>query len=78
MRSRRWWVAACRQIGVTEQTLYRWRSAYGGMVDQAKRMKALEAENTRLKKLVADLGLDKAILEKAGKIRFQVPPVLGR
>jgi hypothetical protein len=50
---------ACRQIGVTEQTLYRWRREYGGMkVDQARRMKELEAENTRLKKLVADLSLD--------------------
>ena len=47
---------ASRQIGVTEQTLYRWRKEYGGMrVDQARRLKDLEAENTRLKKLVADL-----------------------
>ena len=47
---------ACRQIGVAEQTLYRWRREYGGMrVDQARRMKELEAENTRLKKPVADL-----------------------
>ena len=64
-------VAACRQIGVTEQMLYRWRREYGGMkVDQAKRLKVLEAENTRLKKLVADLSLDKAILEEASKVRF--------
>ena len=64
-------VEACRQIGVTEQTLYRWRREYGGMkVDQARKMKALEAENARLKRLVADLSLDKAILEEASKVRF--------
>jgi transposase-like protein len=62
---------ACRQIGVTEQTLYRWRREYGGMrVDQARRMKELEAENTRLKKLVADLSLDKMILVEAAKVSF--------
>ena len=62
---------ACRQIGVTEQTLYRWRREYGGMrVDQARRMKELEAENTRLKKLVADLSLDKMILVEATKVSF--------
>jgi hypothetical protein len=58
-------------IGVTEQTLYRWRKEYGGMrVDQARRLKDLEAENTRLKKLVADLSLDKMILAEASKVRF--------
>ena len=62
---------ACRQIGVTEQTLYRWRREYGGMrVDQARRMKELEVENTRLKKLVADLSLDKMILLEAAKVSF--------
>lgn len=62
---------ACRQIGVTEQTLYRWRREYGGMrVDQARRMKELEAENIRLKKLVADLSLDKMILVEAAKVSF--------
>jgi transposase-like protein len=62
---------ACRQIGVTEQTLYRWRREYGGMrVDQARRMKELEAENARLKKLVADLSLDKMILVEAAKVSF--------
>ena len=62
---------ACRQIGVTEQTLYRWRREYGGMrVDQARRMKELEAENTRLEKLVADLSLDKMILVEAAKVNF--------
>ena len=62
---------ACRQIGVAEQTLYRWRREYGGMrVDQARRMKELEVENTRLKKLVADLSLDKMILVEAAKVSF--------
>ena len=62
---------ASRQIGVTEQTLYRWRKEYGGMrVDQARRLKDLEAENARLKKLVADLSLDKMILAEASKVRF--------
>ena len=62
---------ASRQIGVTEQTLYRWRNEYGGLrVDQARRLKDLEAENTRLKKLVADLSLDKMILAEASKVRF--------
>lgn len=57
---------AAKQIGVTEQTYYRWRRAYGGMVpDQARRLKELERENARLKKLVANLALDKAILEEA-------------
>lgn len=62
---------ASRQIGVTEQTLYRWRKEYGGMrIDQARRLKDLEAENARLKKLVADLSLDKMILSEAGKVSF--------
>ncbi len=62
---------ASRQIGVSEQTLYRWRKEYGGMrVDQARRMKDLEAENVRLKKLVADLSLDKMILVEASKVAF--------
>ncbi len=50
----------CKQLGVSEQTYYRWRKAYGGMkVGQAKRLKALEAENTRLRRAVADLTVDK-------------------
>ena len=62
---------ASRQLGITEQTYYRWRKLYGGMqVSQAKRLKELENENTRLKKLVADLSLDKAILKKAAKGNF--------
>jgi transposase-like protein len=60
-----------RKIGVTEQTYYRWRKAYGGMrVDQAKRLKELEAENARLKKLVADLSLDKEILKEISSKNF--------
>jgi transposase-like protein len=59
-------VEAARKLGITEQTYYRWRREYGGMkVEQAKRYKALEKENTRLKKLVADLSLDNAILKEA-------------
>ncbi len=54
---------ASRKIGVTEQTYYRWRREYGGMrIDQARRLKELEKENTRLKKLVAELSLDISIL----------------
>ena len=63
--------SACRTIGVSENTYYRWRKMYGGMqVNQAKKMKELEKENARLKKLVADLSLDKAILEEANKGNF--------
>ncbi len=55
---------AARHIGVTEQTYYRWRKEYGGMqVNQAKRLRELEKENSRLKKLVADQALDIAILK---------------
>jgi len=57
-----------RKLGITEQTYYRWRREYGGMkVDQAKRFKELERENTRLKKLVADLSLDNAILKEVSR-----------
>jgi len=60
-----------RLLGITEQTYYRWRKQYGGMqVSQAKRLKELESENARLKKLVADLSLDKAILKEAAKGNF--------
>lgn len=55
---------AVRQIGVSEQTYYRWRKKYGGMTtSDAKRYRELEKENARLKKLVADLSLDNAILK---------------
>jgi len=60
-----------RKIGVTEQTYYRWRREYGGMrVEQARRLKEIEKENNRLKKLVADLSLDNAILKGAAKANF--------
>ena len=63
----------CKRIGVTEQTYYRWRKEYGGLrMDQAKRLKVLEKENVRLKKLVADLSLDKQILKEAASAR-EVP-----
>jgi len=59
---------ASRKIGVTEQTYYRWRREYGGMgVEQAKRLRELEKENTRLKRLVADLSLDNAILKEVAR-----------
>ena len=60
-----------RKLGVTEQTYYRWRKEYGGMrVEQAKRLKELEKENSRLKKLVADITLDNAILKEAARGNF--------
>ena len=59
---------ASKKIGITEQTYYRWRKEYGGMrVEQARRLKELEKENTRLKKLVADISLDNAILKEAAR-----------
>ena len=62
---------ASRKIGVTEQTYYRWRKEYGGMrVEQAKRLKEVEKENARLKKLVADISLDNAILKEAARGNF--------
>jgi putative transposase len=55
----------CRALEIHEQTYYRWRREYGGMnTTQAKKLKTLEKENTRLKKLVADLSLDNAILKE--------------
>ena len=60
-----------REIGVTENTYYRWRKEYGGMgVDQARRLKELERENSRLKRAVADLTLDNLILKEASKGNF--------
>jgi len=57
-----------RKIGVSDVTYYHWRKEYGGLsVDQAKRLKDLEVENTRLKKLVADLSLDNVILKEAAR-----------
>jgi len=58
----------CRKIGVSDVTYYRWRKEYGGMtIDQAYRLRELEQENSRLKKLVADLSLDNAILKEASR-----------
>jgi putative transposase len=63
--------AIVRQIGITEQTYYRWRKAYGGMqVNQALKLKGLEKENIQLKKLVADLSLDNSILKEAARGNF--------
>ncbi len=60
-----------RKLGITEQTYYRWRKEYGGLrLDQAKRLKELEKENTRLKKLVADQALDNAILKEVSSGKF--------
>jgi putative transposase len=60
-----------RKLGVSDVTYYRWRKEYGGMqVDQAKRMKDLEQENSRLKKLVADLSLDNAVLKEVSRGNF--------
>ena len=57
---------ACRTLGVSEQSYYRWRKEYGGLrTDQAKRLKELEKENGRLRKAVSDLTLDKLILKEA-------------
>jgi len=62
---------ACRQLGVSEQTYYKWRKEYGGLqIDQAKRFKQLEQENSRLRKLVADLSMDNAILKEAARGNF--------
>ena len=60
-----------RELGITEQTYYRWRKEYGGLrTEQAKRLKELEQQNARLKRAVADLTLDKLILEEAAKGNF--------
>jgi len=60
-----------RKLGVTEQTYYRWRKEYGGLkTDQARKLKDLEKENARLKKLVADLSLDKAMLQEVASGNF--------
>ena len=63
--------SACRSIAVTEQTYYRWRKQYGGMgTEQLKRLKALEKENARLKKLVAEQALDISILRDVNSKNF--------
>jgi len=64
-------VDVVRKLGITEQTYYRWRKEYGGLrLDQAKRLKELEKENTRLKRLVADQALDNAILKEVSTGKF--------
>jgi transposase-like protein len=63
--------AVCKLLGITDATYFRWRKEYGGMkVDQAKCLKALEQENARLKRLLADAELDKAILKEGAKGNF--------
>ena len=62
---------ACRRIGVSEQTYYRWRKEYGGLkTDQARRMKDLEKENQRLRRAISDLTLDQLILQEAARGNF--------
>ena len=62
---------ACKQIGVSDRAYYRWRKAYGGMkVDQARRLKELEAENARLKRAVADLTVDKLIFKEVAEGKY--------
>ena len=63
---------ACRRLSISEQTYYRWRKEYGGLkTDQARRMKDLEKENTRLRRAISDLTLDKLILQEAARGRRQ-------
>ena len=70
----------CKKLGISEQTYSRWRKEYGGLrLDQAKRLKALEQENTRLKRLVADQALDNAILKRWPRETSEpVPATRGR
>jgi transposase-like protein len=61
----------CKKLQITDQTYYRWRKEYGGLrMDQAKRLKEVEKENTRLRKVVADLTLDNAILKEAANPNY--------
>jgi transposase-like protein len=61
----------CRQLQITDVTYYRWRKQYGGLsIDQAKRLKELEAENIKLRKVIADLSIDNAILKEASRGNF--------
>ena len=63
-------MVASRGVGISEQTYYRWRKEYGGMrTDQAQRLKDLEQENSRLKRIVADLSLDNLIIKEALKVK---------
>jgi len=64
-------VQVSKKLGITEQTYYRWRKEYGGLrIDQAKRLKTLEQENTRLRRAVSDMTLDKLILQEAARGNF--------
>ena len=70
---------ACREAGISQQSYYRWRKEYGGLeVDQARRMKDLERENIRLKRLVADLSLEKQVLKDVASGNLQAPSGAGR
>ena len=61
----------CRQLQITDVTYYRWRKEYGGLsIDQAKRLKELETENIKLRKVIADLSIDNAILKEASRGNF--------
>jgi putative transposase len=61
----------CQRLGVSEQTLHRWRNQYGGLkADEAKRLRELEAENARLKRLVAELALDKQMLQEVAQKKW--------
>ena len=61
----------CKKLGISDQTYYRWRKEYGGLrIDQAKRLKHLEQENARLKKVVADVTLDNSILKEVSEGNF--------
>jgi len=61
----------CRQVGVSEQTYYRWKKVYGGMpASEARELKQLREENTKLKRLVADLSLDKVMLQDVVQKKF--------
>jgi putative transposase len=61
-------VEVCRQLSISEQTYYKWRKEYGGLqVDQAKRFKQMEQENSQLRKLVANLSIDNEILKEAAR-----------
>lgn len=62
---------ACKEAGISEQSYYRWKKEYGGLkTDQAKKLKELERENARLKKIVADLSLEKAMLKEVASGNF--------
>ena len=70
---------ACKKLGVTEQTYYRWRKEYGGLrMDQARRFKQLEKENARLKKLLAEMAIDNAIVKEVAEGNFWARRVAAR